>query len=220
MNNQNAFRNALIISLMIHGGLLLRAPFLNFFSPLKPISEIEVTYLKLKQSQTIKVKDEQAKRSIELNKEKAHSQRTPPPFLIEKDSLFSKQLSSSRKKPKLTKPDIISVKKIIQLKSTDIGKIKNSTYLNYYQIVREKIRRCAYQNYTRSDTGQVYMTFVVLADGALGDLKLINEKSTPNVYLKNIALRSIRRASPFPSFPPELNYPKLTFNVIISFEIE
>ena len=221
MHNPDSFRIAIIISLVIHGGLLFRPPFFNFLRSFKPLGEVEITYLKLKSQATIKVKDEDSKRIIELNKQKKYSKRLPPPFLIEKDSLFSKESSSyRRKRPDLTKPDIISVKKAIQLKATDIGKINNPTYLNYYQLVREKIRRCAYQNYTRSDTGQVYMTFVVLSNGSLGDLKLVTERSTANSYLKDVALRSIRRASPFPAFPKALNYPKLTFNVIISFEIE
>ena len=40
-----------------------------------------------------------------------------------------------------------------------------------------------------------------------------------NPYLRDIALRSIK-ASSFPNFPKELDYLQLTFNVVISFEIE
>jgi len=32
-------------------------------------------------------------------------------------------------------------------------------------------------------------------------------------------LRSIKDANPFPPFPKDLNYPELTFNVVISFEV-
>jgi len=73
-----------------------------------------------------------------------------------------------------------------------------------------KIRRCAYQNYSRTETGEIYLSFVIGQDGSLRDLRLVEEKSTPNYYLRDIALRSIRAASPFPAFPKELDYPQLS----------
>ena len=92
--------------------------------------------------------------------------------------------------------------------------------MNYYQLVREKIRRCAYQNYSRTDTGEVYLTFIINSDGSLKDIRLVEEKSSAAGYLKDIALQSVKDASPFPPFSKELDYPKLTFNVVISFAIE
>jgi len=35
-----------------------------------------------------------------------------------------------------------------------------------------------------------------------------------------VAEKSIFDASPFPAFPKDLDYPELSFNVIISFQIE
>jgi outer membrane biosynthesis protein TonB len=48
----------------------------------------------------------------------------------------------------------------------------------------------------------------------------VEEKSSADVYLTEIALKSVNDASPFPKFPTELDYFQLSFNVIISFEIE
>jgi TonB family protein len=86
--------------------------------------------------------------------------------------------------------------------------------------VREKIRRAAYQNYTRIETGEVYVSFIISNDGYLKEIKLIPEKSSPIPYLRETALKSIKEASPFPNFPKDLDYPQLSFNVVISFEIE
>ncbi|MCX7661164.1 MAG: hypothetical protein N2Z79_00595, partial [Candidatus Omnitrophica bacterium] len=86
-------------------------------------------------------------------------------------------------KPTFSKTDIIAVKKRISLPSLSLEKLEkidNPHYLNYYQIVREKIRRCAYQNYNRTDIGQVYLSFVISSDGYLKEIKLSEEKSTPN----------------------------------------
>ena len=102
----------------------------------------------------------------------------------------------------------------------DLDKINNPSYVSYYQIVREKIRRAAYQNYTHTDTGEVYVTFVISNDGYLKASRLVEEKTTAAAYLHDIALKSVKEASPFPNFPKELDYPELSFNVVISFEIE
>ncbi|MDD5130680.1 MAG: hypothetical protein PHS66_06525 [Candidatus Omnitrophica bacterium] len=123
-------------------------------------------------------------------------------------------------KPAFVSSEVMAIKKKITLPAIEMSRINNPSYINYYQIVREKIRRSAYQNYTHSVTGEVYASFIISNDGYVKDVRFIEEKTTVNDYLKNIALRSVRDASPFPNFPKELDYPQLSFNIIISFEIE
>ena len=101
-----------------------------------------------------------------------------------------------------------------------MDKINSPSYVQYYQIVREKIRRSAYYNYSRTEIGEVYISFIISSDGVLKETRLVEEKSCSSQYLRDIALRSIKDASPFPNFPKELDYPNLSFNVVISFEIE
>jgi len=43
---------------------------------------------------------------------------------------------------------------------------------------------------------------------------VVEGKSAASPYLKEIALKSVRDASPFPNFPKELDYEKLSFNVV------
>ena len=138
---------------------------------------------------------------------------------------FRQSQAESRKPTGFSKPtfinsQVLAIKKKITLPAIEMAKIDNPSYISYYQIVREKIRRSAYQNYTHNDTGEVYVSFIISNDGYIKDVHLVEEKTTFNEYLKNIALRSIRDASPFPNFPKELDYPQLSFNIIISFEIE
>jgi TonB family protein len=123
-------------------------------------------------------------------------------------------------KPTLTNSQVLAIKRKITLPALQMAKIDNPSYISYYQIVREKIRRSAYQNYTHNATGEVYVSFIISNDGYIKDVRLVEEKTAADDYLKNIALRSIRDASPFPNFPKELDYPQLSFNIIISFEIE
>lgn len=227
MFSNNLFRTAFLVSLIAHGIILAQNPNFNIFPPSKPAQKMEVSYLK-----HIQENKEQPPVLRSLNKEPflkmsakiTADKRTPPPF-IDKDKLFSKTRTiNSRQglftKPEFTKPDIIAVKKKITLPAIDTNRISNPSYISYYQIVREKIKRAAYQNYTGREIGEVVISFVISDDGYLKELRLIEDKSSPSTYLRDIALRSIKDASPFPNFPKDLTYPHLSFNLAITFEVE
>jgi len=99
-------------------------------------------------------------------------------------------------------------------------KINNPKYINYHDRIRNKIKSRAYLYIDNPDfeVGEVYVTFVVAASGEVTAVKIIEEKSQANEYLRGVGLRSVKESSPFPPFPDDLKYPELTFNVIISFE--
>ncbi len=99
-------------------------------------------------------------------------------------------------------------------------KITNPKYLHYTQTIREKIkaRAWSYLDSPEFVTGEVYLTFIVSANGELKDVLVIDEKTTANPYLRSVGLRSIKESSPFPAFPADLMYPELTFSVAIAFE--
>jgi TonB family protein len=184
---------------------------------------IEVTY--------VRNRPPEYKETIPLKKEdilkmstRISSKDLPPPYISKEDILKNSNVMLSRKtdfiKPSVPKPDVTAIKKKVNLPPVDLNKIDNPSYLSYYQIVREKIRRSAYQSYTRMETGEVYLSFLIARNGSLMDVRLLPDRSSQSAYLKDVAARSIRVASPFPIFPKELDYPQLSFNVIISFEIE
>ncbi|MBM3254980.1 MAG: energy transducer TonB [Candidatus Omnitrophica bacterium] len=222
------FQITLLVSLIVHGTILFQNPNFNLFSNLRKTDEkLEVSYVKEQQVN----KEEQLKLlpRKELLPSVAVSKLTsrkinPPPF-VDREGIFNKSPATSSRQPEFTKPtfiksDVISVKKIITMPAIDLDKIDNPSYINYYQVVREKIRRSAYQHYAKAEVGEIYLSFLVTKEGFLRDVRLIEAKSSPNPYLKEIALKSIRNSSPFPTFPKELDYPQLSFNVVISFEVE
>jgi TonB family protein len=227
MSSNKSFQIALVISLIAHSAIVFNYPIMAMLPLAKKPLMVKISYLK---------------NPPQLTEAQKHmlSRRPPPVKLPQQISAFDKNsllppstkdaiLNRSRPsisreqaviKPAIIKPDIIAIKKKITLPPIDIEKINNPSYVSYYQFVREKIRRAAYQNYTRSTTGEIYLAFVISSNGILRDVKLIEDKSSSDYYLKETALRSIRDASPFPFFPKDLDYPQLSFNVIISFEIE
>ncbi|OGX41293.1 MAG: hypothetical protein A2984_03035 [Omnitrophica WOR_2 bacterium RIFCSPLOWO2_01_FULL_41_12] len=218
MFSAKAFQITLLISVIAHGIILFQNSNLSLFSKDNKEQDIEVRYLKNDQKPEEKPKTTNLKKEplLKLPAKITENKRTPPPFVNKEaglpESIFTK--------PTLIRPDIISIKKKITLPPVDMDKINNPSYISYYQIVREKIRRAAYQNYTRTETGEAYLSFIVSSEGDLKTVRLVQEKSSKSPYLQEIALRSIKDASPFPIFPKELDYPQLSFNVVISFQIE
>jgi len=234
MNSDRVFQFTLLISAAFHLVVLFQNN--SLFNSVgqnnkKKDNPVEINYLKLLENDIAPAKQPAAKIEIPpgLPSRITAAKRAPPPFIDQGDvvkerniPLFAKKslfAPSFLKKPEV-RPDIIAVKKRISLPHVDIDKINNPSYLSYYQVVREKIRRCAYQNYATSDTGEVYISFIVSSMGYLEETRLVDEKSPANAYLRDTALKSIKDASPFPKFPAELSYSQLSFNVIISFEIE
>lgn len=221
----------MVISVLIHGVIMFQSPGFNPFHinlNKKTEEKPQIRYLK-KEPEIKNIPQKNSRKAeppLKIPVKISASKIAPPPFIdIDKDKLVSqnRQILSRQpdfNKPVLVKPDVIAVKKKISTPAVDIDKINNPSYLSYYQIVREKVRRSAYQNYTHTDTGEVYLSFVVSRNGFLSDMRLVEEKSPASKYLRDIALRSIRDASPFPAFPKDLDYPRLSFNVIISFELE
>ena len=227
MSSDKNFQLALIFSLIAHSAIAIKYPALNLLTLAKKPAMVRISYLKNPPQLT------EAQKKM-LFKKAAQVKLPAQISAFDKNSLIPPEnkenlLARSRQplpreqpavKPAIIRPDIMAVKKKITLPPVDIEKMNNPTYVSYYQFVREKIRRAAYQNYTRSETGEVYMAFVISSSGILKEVRLVEEKSSLKYYLRETALRSVRDASPFPEFPKDLNYPQLSFNVIISFEIE
>jgi outer membrane biosynthesis protein TonB len=223
------FQFAFLLSLGLHGLAILPNPFSGLLPKPKKETNLQVKYLKpdLIKNPAVKTPISSAKKEPFLsipNKVVAKAKISPPPF-VEREEVLKKIKPTRVNNSQVTKPvmannDVISIKKRITLPPVDLDKMDNPTYISYYQLVREKIKRAAYQNYSRADAGDVFISFVISEDGYLKNLLLQQEKSCSNNYLKEIAIRSVKDASPFPNFPKELDYPQLSFNVIISFEIE
>ncbi len=233
MWRDHIFSIALAVSFAAHGVLFLTSPGLQVkVDRTRTGKPLNVQYLALpKPHNNELIPKEPAVKKDPLIKlpEKLGAQKAKLPPLsgdrqlaVNKEQAMASGAMSEQRvaKPTFTRPDIIPVKKRITLSQTDINKNSSPAYLGYSQMCREKVKRAAYQNYTELVEGEVYLTFVVSSEGYLTDVRIFEDKSSANAYLREIALKSIRDASPFAKFPKELDYPQLTFNVVISFETE
>lgn len=221
------FKTALVISLCLHGIILFQRLNVSFFKKNDPQKIVEIFYLNKPDAARI----DSSKRPADNKKKEAlrklppvdiAAKKNPPPFIDKKTSRSRENTPETPflTKPYLIKPEVVSIKKKISFLSVDKDKAHNPLYINYYQVVREKIKHSAYQSYTRTEMGEVYLSFVISSDGDLKQSRIVDEKSSFSPYLREISLKSVKISAPFPNFPKELDYPQLSFNVIVSFEIE
>lgn len=217
MSDNKTFQFALIVSVLFHSVFFLGLPHIPFTPSKRSLEKIEITYYKIKEpvqkKETIGRRPETIIEKLPDVKKQEILQPSKPVIEKPKEAV----------KPTRPTPEVIEAKektfeKVIEEEKDDA---KKATYISYYRAVREKIRQYADQNYPtyrRLGEGEVFLSFVVASSGELLRVKVIDERSVDDSILRNIAINSIREASPFLPFPRGMSQHQITFNIIISFE--
>lgn len=233
MYENKSLQLAFLISMFLHFAVFISAPYTRILPDKEPMKPIKVAYFKA---------EEQPKKIV--GQKGLGSQKA---FLIAPESLpkvikedianqpLSGQAKSKPEQVKKEEPTIETIKsgagafiggkdgkkfETVINEEKDSG--KKSTYIGYYRAVREKIRYYADRNYIKEGSateGEVFISFVVASNGELLHIMIIDNRSVNNTLLRNIAINSVRDASPFPVFPQGMNQYQITFNVVISFEL-
>ncbi len=214
--NEDFFYKALLISLSAH--LLFICS--SFFVPahqakIRKTHKIEITYKAAKKTAALPVPQQKS----EPVKKVTPQDSLNAAVLIKERANAPDGLKVLERVPDKNRVSNTALKKTVSVPILESEKINNPSYQSYYSLVRARIRQRAYFNYAEYYAGEVYLTFILNKDGTLKDLKIIEEKSSGGPYLRTIGLKSIKEAVPYPPFPKELNYPELTFNVVISFQV-
>lgn len=223
------FKKALLASLAAHTMLFLNAPEIR--EPRKVVisdKNIEVTYYEIKGGMKPEPKAQAVIRPPQIKAPPAASARRPTGYVEER--AISRPVaegpgSASLRVPESTglrgKGDNVSIKEGPVLpKDEELTKEKKEAFLDYYQIIRERLRAEAERNFIGYFAeGNIYLAFALARDGRLIEAKIL-EGSSPTEYLREISIKSLRDASPYPPFPPKLKQEEIYFNVIISFELE
>ena len=215
------FYNALLFSMLLHSSVLLWFSWnhKDFFK--RPMRRVEVTYTPLKAVGPVKRKMIKAQ-TLEDKKLPLITKVLPLKNDVSKN--FMRDVKKSPEKILISKKEVTRFadydgKKMVSIPVLTADKLSNPKYLTYNEAIGNSIRMNAInlvQN-ANFESGEVYTTFVVARNGVVLAVKVIDEKSSAGPFLKGVALRSIRESSPFPYWPEGLNYPELTFNVVISF---
>lgn len=197
-----------MISCLLHAGIFLS--FDVFKNTLeykeKDKKQLYINYFKLEQNK---------KQEIQSSVVKPRPKSTKVPK-IAKESLRENKKNESEQKKQQGEARNITEEIILPKLPKDFPNRKQ--YLDYYKIVREKIKLYADKNYVGNTQGEVFLRFIVLKNGYLKDLTVAQAVKSNNDFLKNIAIKSVRYASPFPKFPDEIKYSELKFNIIIEFK--
>ncbi len=227
--------------MFLHFAIFLSASYVGVVPKKYFIEPIKVTYFKpeeLKEKETPKKPEKLAGQRIGSN------QRLPPilpealPEVTKEDIVNQPLAPRSLAKPEHVRKEEPTVETIgsgrtgaiIQGKGkkfeavvneeTDSG--KKATYIGYYRLVREKIRYYADRNYIKEGStsqGEVFLSFTVTSKGELLHIMIMDNRSAKDLLLRDIAINSVRDSSPFPAFPQGMNQYQITYNVIISFEL-
>lgn len=189
---------AIIASIMIHTGIL--APFINSWMPENPDKldkPVVVEYVKIKAPQ-----------------DRAITAETPRVDVTKKVEVKPAE-SAPADKPDEKAPEKISsddAKKEAHIKST-------KDYINYYQLIREKIRKRLKSNYrSYFKEGEVALIFSLTSEGKLISASINKSISTDDSTLQDIALASLKEASPFTSFPDAISVPQMSFELTVTFK--
>lgn len=216
------FTYTLIVSLLIHIGVLWNMSYAQMRLKAKTIKMIEVVYPGIKLEKKIPDTAPAPVKGMKVDllqaaKASLQEQKSISSFMKDMSKLSDDFLHQGQKAKVVNqKPQ----KRKVSVPAVEAQQINNPVYINYYQIVRSRIRDRAYANYERFESGEVYLTFMLDSQGSLKRIKIIEERTRANQYLRQISMRSIEESNPFPPFPSDLQYPELSFNVIISYEVE
>lgn len=229
MSERRKFYVALIFSLGLHAiGLYLFAR-TNEVRPLKPMKSIEVVYQKIPSPKIPKTNPTPEALKIERKSlpikdvellQKDYMASTKHVRQIQDITKIRREVELGRKDyPQLKTPDL---NRRFFMPSVKLEKMSNPRYLNFHEEMTSKIKRVAYAYAEHPDisNGEVYVTYILGKGGKLKAIKIVESKTKANEFLKSLVKRIIEESQPFPSFPKGLDYPELTFNIVISFQVE
>ena len=227
----NTIQVPLLISLFVHGIILVCLPIFRYLPQKKPFVNLEVTY---RSATGIKAKQNRGGVSEELLKVAQKNLPDAPQAetLRHKESPLAIDLSKliqTRETFAVPKPKIVPIpqrKQKINLKNLTPEMSKDPAYLNYQNIIRKKIQDAIYLfserffYFDKPLQGKIFVSFIVSSNGSLREILIQDDKSSNEALLRKITLAAIQEAAPFNKFPKELNYDERIFNLEISFELE
>ena len=196
-------RAAIFLSILLHAGFVfalcdIRPPDVN----IKIEKPVVVDFVKLED-----VRPEPVKPEIKIVE--------TPKMDIAKKAEVKPAEPVAAAKPSENAPKVAPLddaKKQAEIKST-------KDYVNYYHLIREKIRKRLKSNYrTYLNEGEIALIFTLTSDGRLTDVSVAGAAADNYAPLADVATRSIREASPFPKFPEALSLPQMTFDLTVTFK--
>ena len=220
----NLFKITFLISLAIHAVFFLPIPELKKPKQ-KEIKQLNFNYLTLKIPANKKVaKFKHKKISLKDKRESLNRKLTAK---SRQNSVIKKQ-DNKKANPQTVKKRNNKSNSIVKLRQkkqilTASGVFKknelskNKSYISYYKLINEQLRQAVIYPPHFSE-GEIALSFVLASDGKLKNVEVMQTAFLENEILKETAMLIVKRASPFPPFPKNLQQKQLTFNIVFCFK--
>ena len=192
------FRAAFTVSLVAHIAVIAPAYFVSNTDQRPESGQVELNYILINDASI--AMEEEVYSADQDEGAGEISGRDRPPDITVMDSPSQQEIYLSE--------DIREI-------SRDTHQQKEKAYLEYFNLIREKIRARIYSSGASDEEGVVEIVFTVSSDGRL---VLINKADTTlSREIKKSVINAMRRAQPFPPFPAELGSRPITFSLAIKF---
>jgi TonB family protein len=218
---ENFFFKALFISLAAHTAILCAAYLSKINDPhYKAIHQhrIEISYNPAyKRAVDIREHPIRPAQRLDLsNNQKFLSDGTIPVSLVKDKPTLPFGMLYERKSERM---HTMELSRRISIMPITSEKINNPVYAAYNEMVRDRIKERVYANYDKMEGGSVYLAFMLDQNGALTAAQIVPSKTTASAHLQEIAMRSLKEASPFPAFLKGMNLSEYPFNIEIQYQV-
>lgn len=202
---QMTFKSAFILSIVVHSAILIPGiRLMPDHDKLIDKNSIMVDYVPEKEPE------------IELKKSPDVLRKTEQTPVI---APTVKTDTVSKKMPAVNAP-IKSLKDVADALAVKQAKVMaTQDYINYYQLIREKIRRQLKDKYrSYYSEGDVCLIFILRSDGSLVSVGADASISTRDRILIDTAIQSVKEASRFAPFPKAIDLKQMSFTLTVSFK--
>jgi hypothetical protein len=195
---------------------------------LQKSSSLEVTYQEIKTKEIKKKSIEFKDLKILKKKEKIKPRikilsRHKSQILDIGDSIkdiskLSKPFSFEKKRLTGLHP-VMDISKKISIPVIEIEKGASSMYLEYKEKLSLQIQRFleTLMGSQNSGKGRVCLSFIMSADGILKQIRIVEDETQADQFLRSVALRGVKSSSPFPPYSTDENLSEITFTITIFF---
>lgn len=191
------FRTALFLSLLAHVSIIAPHPFLFPKSSVKKPEAAEFNYIVISEAQLSKEEEI-------LKEEEAPEIELEGTAYLAEIQLEKEEDPEAREKkaPEEEQREVSSETK------------KQEAYLDYYNLIRERIRKEVYSTRRSLGVGSATFEFTLSSSGMLRKIRCVTGGTSP--VLERKVLKGISTVQPFPPFPEELGKDPINFSLTVT----
>ncbi len=204
MFSDPAFRIALGFSLLVHVAVVAPHAFFSSEKEIKRVETVDLNYIVIDES---RLAEEEEVYSGGVAGKTASERKEKIPSSTDRERSLTAAAGDSEEEAR--PEDRLSPEE------EKAGADREVAFLEYYNLVRERIRAEIHSASEGSEKGAATLMFTLDAGGHLQGIDSVASDISPATERK--VIRGIKRAQPFPSFPEELGPDPVDFLLTVKF---